>query len=261
MLSKLLKHEFKATARLLLPLYLVLAVLTVFDRIVLSLHFTGTLSMITGFVTTAYIVSLIAIVVVSFVIIITRFYKNLMSDEGYLMFTLPVKPHQLINSKLIVSMVWTLASIAGVILSLLGVFATSDRLKLLEEAFVIQINNVKYTFGDKGFTLIMTELCILILFGLLHNILMIYLSIALGQLFRGHKLLGSFASYIAINTVLQILVTLAMVLAGFLFSKSFVEIDSLPQIIFPITIAYTVIFSALFYFFTNLIFRKKLNLE
>ncbi len=261
MLSKLIKHEFKATARLLLPLYLVLAVLTIIDRIVFSLHFKGTLSIITGFVTTAYIFSIVAIVVVSYVFVITRFYKNLMSDEGYLMFTLPVKSHQLISSKLIVSSVWTLASFLGVILSLLGVFATSDRLRLLKDTFIIQINDAKYTFGDRGFTLILVELCLMIFFGFISNILMIYVSIAVGQLFRGHKLLGSFAAYIAINTILQIFVTLVLVLAGIFFSKTFSEVSSLPQIIFPVVILYTILSSILFYFLTNLIFRKKLNLE
>ena len=39
-----------------------------------------------------------------------RFYKNLMTDEGYLMFTLPVSRSQLIWSKLIVSMAWGILS-------------------------------------------------------------------------------------------------------------------------------------------------------
>ncbi len=261
MLSKLIKHEFKATARLLLPLYLLLAVMTIIDRIVLSLEFKGTLNVITGLVTLAYVLSVIAIVVVSSVFVITRFYKNLMSDEGYLMFTLPVKSHQLINSKLLVSTVWSLASMVGVMLSLLGVFATPERLKNFKDFIFIQMNDGRLIFGDMGFALFLIELCVLILFGFINNILMIYVSIAIGQLFRGHKVLGSFVAYIAINAVIQIFTSLLIVLAGLLFNKTFNEVSSLPHIIFPISILYTIISSVLFYFFTDLIFRKKLNLE
>ena len=40
---------------------------------------------------------------------VVRFRNNLMTDEGYLMFTLPVSVHQLLWSKLLVSMLWFIA--------------------------------------------------------------------------------------------------------------------------------------------------------
>ncbi len=59
MLGKLFKHEFKATARLLLPLYLVLAVMTLMDRIVINLDiFTGVLSIIPGIISFIYVISI-----------------------------------------------------------------------------------------------------------------------------------------------------------------------------------------------------------
>ena len=36
---------------------------------------------------------IIAAFVITLIVIIQRFYKNLLTDEGYLMFTLPVKAH------------------------------------------------------------------------------------------------------------------------------------------------------------------------
>ena len=39
-----------------------------------------------------YFALIVATIAMTFVIIIQRFYKNLLGDEGYLMFTLPVKP-------------------------------------------------------------------------------------------------------------------------------------------------------------------------
>lgn len=261
MLSKLLKHEFKATARLLLPLYLVLFVLTIVERVAISLNLKGSLEIIPGFSTFAYFLSIIAIAVVSCVIIILRFYKNLMTDEGYLMFTLPVNPQQLINSKLLVSFVWIVVSVVFIIVSLFGAFITKERFDLFIDGFRMLYTQMKHEFGVVNMNLFLIEFIVLMILGIINNILVIYASIAIGQLFNGHKVLGSFAAYIGISTVLQIIVTISFVILGVLFNKSFEEINALPQIIFPLTIVYTLLTNILFYFVTNYIFKKKLNLE
>ncbi|HCM14004.1 MAG TPA: ABC transporter permease, partial [Lachnospiraceae bacterium] len=123
MLKKLLKHELKATSRYITPIFLILFLFTILNKIILGLDifkgmFKGALKIIPGIAITGYVLSLIAIVVVTFVILVVRFYKNLTSEEGYLMFTLPVKSNQLVNSKLLIAMFWTVLSILAVILSL-----------------------------------------------------------------------------------------------------------------------------------------------
>ncbi len=261
MLSKLLKHEFKATARLLLPLYLVLFVLTIVERVVISLNLKGSLNIIPGFSTVAYFLSIMAIAVVSCVIIILRFYKNLMTDEGYLMFTLPVSPQQLINSKLLVSFIWTIVCVVLIIISLFGAFMTKERFDLISDGFGMIFTEMKHEFGVFNMNLLIIEFILLMILGIINNILIIYASIAVGQLFNGHKVLGSFASYIGISTVLQIIVTASFVILGAIFNKSFEEINALPQIFFPLTIGYTLLTNILFYYGINFIFKKKLNLE
>ena len=261
MLGKLLKHEFKATARLLLPIYIVLAVFTIMARIVLHFNFTGSLAIFTGFVTIAYIISLTAIIVISYVITILRFYRNLMTDEGYLMFTLPVKPHELINSKLIVSFLWNIACIVAVFLSLIGVFLNSERIGFFKESWSTVINQMERDFGSGNTTLFFIEFIILFIIGLIFNILMIYASISIGQLFSGHKVLGSFLSYIGISTVLQILFTAGTATLGFAFYQSIDDLSSLPQLILPIFLLTMAALSVLFYWLIHLLFRKKINLE
>ncbi len=261
MLTKLLKHEFKATARLLLPLYLVLAVLTIMDRIVLSFKYRGTMGIFAGFVTFAYVVSIIAVVLVSFIIVIFRFYKNLMTNEGYLMFTLPAKSSQLINSKLIVSYTWIIASILAVIASLLCVFYSPERITMLRDGWRVFVAELQRELGSGSTALVITEFLILSLLGILNSVLMIYTSIAIGQLSNGHKLLASFAAYIGISTGLQILVTGATAVLGVMFKRIFFDPSSIPHILFPLIIIYILVTSALFYWVTNYIFRKRLNLE
>src|SRR5699024_4932362 len=108
MLIKLMKHEFRATARIMGPLYLILlAVALGFNfsaRLMDSSSFV--LNMMAALIVMAYVIAVIAVFVVAFILMLQRFYKNLLGDEGYLMFTLPVSIHQHVWSKLIVSAVW-----------------------------------------------------------------------------------------------------------------------------------------------------------
>lgn len=261
MLSKLLKHEFKATARLLLPLYLVLFVLTIVDRVSLSLNLEGSLGIIPGFSTLAYVTSILAIAVVSYVIVFIRFYKNLLTDEGYLMFTLPVKPIDLINAKLLVSFVWNIVSFLLIIASLFGVFLTKDRFHMFIDGYEMIIAQIQKDLGAGNMTLFIIEFIVLMILGLINNILIIYVSIAIGQLFNGHKILGSFAAYIGISTVIQIIGSAAFVILGIIYNTSFEEASAIPRIIFPISIILLLAGNVLYYIGTNIIFKKKLNLE
>ena len=53
---------------------------------------------------------------------VVRFYKNMVSDEGYLTFTLPAKVEQLVLSKFLVAVCWQITTMLLVALSLLSVF-------------------------------------------------------------------------------------------------------------------------------------------
>ena len=262
MLGKLIKHEFKATGRILGPLFLILLVLSVVNKLVLSVDlFKGALKVIPNFVTFTYLVSIIAVVVVTFVIVIIRFYKNLMTDEGYLMFTLPVKSRQLINSKLIISCIWTLLSLVAVIASLLIVFDNTEFSYFIKELFYLTKNEIDAAFGVSNTKILLIELIVLLLISIINRILTIYASIAIGQLFTGHRIIGAFGAYIAISTVIQIILIAILLLLGLISGISFDEMETIPQLIIPLTIIFNIISNFAFYFITDYIFQKKLNLE
>ena len=109
MLGKLMKHEFKTTSKVILPLYLILVVLTIFARIFAQSLFTAENSNIDsigfglfgGLSVILYILGLFAVSIASFIYLLVRFYKNLFGDEGYLMHTLPVTSWELLSSCLL----------------------------------------------------------------------------------------------------------------------------------------------------------------
>src|SRR5699024_3526845 len=101
---KLLKYEWKACARICLPMYAALLLLSVVTRVMMVEQVQELLYGIPSvLIAMLYLAMIVAVFVVTAIILIQRFYKNLLGDEGYLMFTLPVTVGQHIWSKLIVS--------------------------------------------------------------------------------------------------------------------------------------------------------------
>ena len=110
MLKKLLRYDFKAVFK-----YWWIAAIS---SVVLALAGGWSISIfgsekdlpiiLTVVATIVAIVAVMGAVAFSFITVIfvyTRFYKNFFTDEGYLTFTLPVKRGQLLNSKIITSVV------------------------------------------------------------------------------------------------------------------------------------------------------------
>lgn len=120
MLRKLLKHEFRATGRIMLPLFGILLLVSVganfSSRGMLNSDSSLLRTLGTIFIM-LFIVGIFAVGIISFVLMINRFYKNLLQDEDYVMMTLPVCVHQQIWSKLIVSTVWFAATVVVIGLS------------------------------------------------------------------------------------------------------------------------------------------------
>ena len=106
MLGKLLKHEFRQSARSVTLIYASAAA-------VIAFIFIGMLTKITwiGVVGSIvlYLVALTALIM-TLVSVIRNFYETLYSNQGYLSFTLPVRCPALLGSKVIVSMVWVILS-------------------------------------------------------------------------------------------------------------------------------------------------------
>jgi len=265
MLKKLLKNEIYATGRILLPIYGITLILSLVNRILIDINrHNAILNIIGSIMMFSYVTAIIATIIVTFILIILRFYRNLMTDEGYLMFTLPVKPLQLINSKLISSILWFIVSIIVTISSLIILLLNAERAGLIREGWNLIFGTFKEYFGDNYYLLIF-EAVLASIISVIQQILLIYASIAVGHLFTGHKVLGAFASYIAISIAAQIFTSIVMVIVAY-FPGSTVEeletqFETLPHMVMLLIIGLGVLFSAAYYITTNYIFSKKLNLE
>ena len=114
MLSKLIKHEFRATSRIMWPVFLGMLALTAlmrFSQLLLNGgHIPWLLQLIGVLLVIGFVMGLFALAFAPLVLSAVRWRDHVLKDEGYLTLTLPVSLHQLLISKLIVSAVWYAAA-------------------------------------------------------------------------------------------------------------------------------------------------------
>ncbi len=257
MLGKLIKQEWKANIRILLPLYMILVCTTLITS--LLAHWDNDFSnLITVLSTFSYGISLLLIAAGTTILLYVRFYKNLLTDEGYLMFTLPVNTSDLVLSKLIISCFLTIASVIATILSLLSLVYASGHYETVKAG----INYVwEELVRETGLNtpLLITIAAVLVLLSVVSSIVLVYFAIALGQLFTGHRIIGAFVSYGAIYVVMEILLFALMMV--FMLINVPEYIDELDISLFLGMTIFIFILTAVGYLGTVNVLKKKLNLE
>lgn len=232
MLGKLLKYDFKALNRVMLPLQgsvLLAGVvaclsLNFFFRSLsnsASVYLAGGSSVsspnmlpLQEMVNTASVMLAVLFLVMVFAsywvtlfLIGRHFYKNLLRDEGYLSFTLPVTVNKSILSKTIAGSVWLFVNVlilcfVVVLLSLVG-FSTEGIVNIwVAEGYLdvlAELSNVP------GMVLIF-EIIVFAVVATVFCVLQVYVSLAVGAVIaRTHKVLAGIGIYVAIYTVMQII--------------------------------------------------------
>ncbi len=108
MLKKLLQYDLKSVFKYWWIAAIASIGLSAIGGLCLSIATTGKdvpplIAVLIVFAVIFTIFGIIAFSILSLILVYVRFYKNFFTDEGYLTFTLPVKRSQLLNSKLISS--------------------------------------------------------------------------------------------------------------------------------------------------------------
>lgn len=204
MLIKLLKYEYRATAKLLLPLYLGVLFVIMLNAILLRIsHGIPALAGSSLYSTITIILGIISLLgfwatlVISFISGVQRFY-GLLGTRGYLMFSLPVTVDQLIASKLICSVSWFIAAL------LLGnVFFRMLAMSVPDDQVITSLTAESWP--------IVVFLCIDLLIMLCAAFLYFYFCIALGGQWPQNRLLATVVCYFVLSFVVQIAAVLSMV--------------------------------------------------
>ena len=274
MLRKLMKHEFRATGRVLLPLFGILLLAALAARFSVGFLLetdSWFLNLVGSLLTLAFFLAILAVCLMALITMVNRFRTNLLGDEGYIMFTLPASVHQQIWSKLIVSTVWFAATVLVIILACC---ITAFDIRFMGELWremknivhaVIQYNHMDVVANGAAFALEALILCIL---GSVSFCLRAYSAMAIGFSRPNHKGLFSVAAYIGIGVVLQILGGIVISLLNdswfhrlLLGWEPNVSVVAGMHLGMWLLILLEIIYAAVFYFLTVYFLQKHLNLE
>ena len=262
MLGKLLKYDAKSMFRVFVPLWLALLAVSVVNHFTIRSKLnTAVLGALPGTIAMIlYVCLVVAVMVVTVALVIMRFYNGLLKSEGYLMFTLPVRPWQLITSKCILA---TVVTVLGLIVGLVSVMLIGAELGDISNIIRGMWAVRERITGDMVLCLVLVV--VLVITAVLAEITHIYAALALGHLANRYRIALAVLAYIAINAVLMVaLAVFADLSYRFQWDLTvFTSGDPLWRfnMALGVLIALCLAQVALFFVITERILSKRLNLE
>lgn len=216
MLGKLFKYEFRATGRVFLPMYALLLVMSFLAR----LFYSGGLrdaaedgmteTRITAIVTLIMVMLFTAVWVITLVVILRRFWVNLLGREGYLMNVLPVSPWEHVTAKMTVAAVWAILSgIASVLALLIMLGGALENFINIEWQYFVEYWNEGWAYlraesADTQAVLLIVLIVVTSLVSVFSNILAAYAAMCIGQTVNKHRVWASIGAYFGIDVLISI---------------------------------------------------------
>ena len=218
-MRKMLKHDLKAiwpVWRIVAPIVVVLAALAgvvvgigysdyeIFDSVYWLFRITALL------IDTYWYLILSAFSMLVTVLIVVRYYKNFFTDEGYLTFTLSVSRTKLLNSKILMALIWISATLAVCILAALA-YSFAYELTLSSSGYMGDIfedtieDSVESAFSSQDIHILLFVLEVLYLAAawLVSNLLLLLLCITVGAVIvKRAKLVLGLGIYYGANAVI-----------------------------------------------------------
>lgn len=274
MLKKLFKYEWRDAWKVVGGLNLVVILLSLLSYFTFSQDFMKIineneyLAIIFMLYNLLYFASIMALGFATTFFFFYRFYKNMYTDEGYLMHTLPVKTHELIWSKALVAIIWVIISNLVIVFSFLN-YINSIMVAEGEMSIWSAFGDLFAELAGKDIPahgiVTIVLVVVLMLITPFYSTFFGYTAISLGQLTKKHKVLAAVGIYFGISYGIQMITSLATVpFTSFMEKIDYMSDDvifSYINIIFGVSLAVIVGVTVLFYFITNKIMKTKLNLE
>lgn len=206
MLLKLIKYDFREQFKEHIGLYALVFVSALTEIISESFK----LDLVSVFFWILHSLSMIAMLICSFVIIVLYFRRNLLKDEGYLMNTLPVEPWMLYVSKFLTAFVLFVIDLIVAVLSF----------SIINHGFAWIgdiIRSMSDEFANAGFTI-----SPVVMFGsiaiiyLLYTISILFFSLTTGYRANGSKDAYSVLTFIVLYVIGQVANIIVMIFTYFI---------------------------------------------
>lgn len=275
MLGKLMKYEVKSCGRIFFPFYIMVLVFSMIAALFINFdNYEHDFSMV-------YIIGMLVVfalfvsaIVLTILLIVQRFSKSLLEEEGYLMFTLPVSEKTLVLSKFLTSLLFIiLTSIVSIVC--ISLVSTMFGYKM---SGIVDVGNLLKEAGNI-FSRNIGGIIFYILSGIADYsvfILTVYLAITICHLpkFSKHKVLSG----LAVIIVLMIIQSTIGGIADSIMTSSRVQaIENMNVLFFNVNQLFdtmlsvgtyevvmfilNIVIAVALFFGTTTLLEKKLNLE
>ncbi len=275
MLGKLMKYEVKSCGRIFFPFYIMVLVFSMIAALFINFdNYEHDFSMV-------YIIGMLVVfalfvsaIVLTILLIVQRFSKSLLEEEGYLMFTLPVSEKTLVLSKFLTSLLFIiLTSIVSIVC--ISLVSTMFCYKM---SGIVDVGNLLKEAGNI-FSRNIGGIIFYILSGIADYsvfILTVYLAITICHLpkFSKHKVLSG----LAVIIVLMIIQSTIGGIADSIMTSSRVQaIENMDVLFFNVNQLFdtmlsvgtyevvmfilNIVIAVALFFGTTTLLEKKLNLE
>ena len=267
MVKKLIKYDFLSYMRKLLPMEVILLGVAFLTRFVLIFEDRSSpaYNIVFNSSIIAYGITVMVCLIWAYASVISRFYRNLFSEEGYLTFTLPITSMQHLESKLISGVCVIFITVFNVILSFCIVMSGDPIIEIFKAMNYLGIKAVDYLGADFWFYAL--EILLYAVVSTAASILLFYACTCIGQLARKNKVRTAFLVYFAQYFVRQIVQTFLIVIlstTGFYWELINLFVENIREgvhFLAWISILFTVILSTIYYLICAHVMDKRVNLE
>lgn len=220
MVKKLYKHEFIALLKWILPLNLFCLLAATFLRVAIALNSVipenMALNVITVLFTLTFVISIAGASVAALAFVIVRFYKHLLSQEGYLTFTIPVTPTTHLVCKLVCGCAVLALTAIGSVLSvgILSIgFEFYDVIEFVKEMFGYYIWDEPEVKGAAILLIVLFVIAVIV--GLAQSLLMPFAAMCMGQLSKKNRIARSVVCYIILSMAMSMVTQVVNVITTF----------------------------------------------
>lgn len=195
MVRKLMKHELRALFRILLYLGIVVILLSCVGRLLTAIDPNGYLGIVFSVMSIWFAVLVCA---AAFIASITQFSRSLFTGEGYMTFSLPVTPMQLIWSKLLSAII---ASIFGILVAVISclilmIGLDAEVVQIITDLFSDLFNMLHAFFSYDP--MLGVEFILTVIISIPMSLLLFYSIVCIGQLFTKSRKAITFGIAIAV---------------------------------------------------------------
>ena len=195
MLLKLLKYDLRAMWKQFSLVWGAALALALVNRFTMFRDLDNNLFTNSEVFMLAFIAVIAAMLVIAVIFVVSRFSKGLLGNEGYLMHTLPVRPWQLVASKLICGVVtWMGCGVVAILSPVLTLPLNLTELFL----FPFWPDIFRCILKHPDALVLAAEFCLVILSFIIQLIAVIYLALSVGHLFSRHRKLAGTAAFIGL---------------------------------------------------------------